>query len=217
MKTNYFYLGALLVCFASCTKKEEVKVVEKDVAVEKDAVPSENTPLQPMDSVAMMKAWQEYATPGEMHKMLANDTGSWDEEVTMWMSPDGKPSTSKMTAETKMILGGRYQESRHKGTFEGMPFEGISTVAYNNASKEYNSTWIDNMATGIMTMNGKYDEATKSINFTGECVDPMTKKTKKIRQVMTMIDANTQKMESYDITPDGKEYKSMEIKMNRKK
>jgi len=218
MKTNYFYLGALLVCLASCSKKEEVKVVEEDVVVKKDSVSSENETPQPMDSVAMMKAWQEYATPTEPHKRMASEVGTWTEDMTFWMSPDDKnPQKNTATVEIKMILGGRYQEQKHKGKVMGMDFEGISVLAYNNASGEYTSTWIDNMATGLMVGTGKFDEATKSTTFLGEMTDPLTKKSKKTRQIITIVDDNTQKIESYDTTPEGKEFKSMEILMKRKK
>jgi hypothetical protein len=45
----------------------------------------------------------------------------------------------------------------------------------------------------------------------------MTKKSKKVKETFAVIDDNTQMMEMFDTTPDGKEYKSMEIKLTRKK
>jgi len=216
MKTKFIYLSALLVMLAAC-KKEESKTETTVISTPTDTVAVTETALQPMDSVAMEKAWQEYATPNDKHKMLADEAGSWTEDVTMWYAPDAKPMTTKMTAEVKMSLGGRFQTSVHKGNFMGMPFEGMNTVAYNNASGKYAQTWIDNMATGIMYMEGTYDESTKTINFSGECVDPLTKKSKKMRQTYAVVDKDTRKMESFDNTPDGKEYKSMEIIMKRKK
>ncbi|TPD67232.1 DUF1579 domain-containing protein [Flavobacterium microcysteis] len=215
MKANYIYLGALLLCLTAC--KKEVKV-EETKTVAKDSVPAETVKSEPMDSIAMQKAWQEYMTPGEMHKKMAADVGTWDEELTFWMGPDDRlPHKSNATANTKMILNGLYQESVHTGNMMGQPFEGRSTLAYDNAAKQYVSTWIDNMGTGIMVMKGNYDEASKTIKMEGEVTDPMTKKTKKIREVITVVDPNTQKMEMYDMTPDGKEFKSMEIMLKRKK
>lgn len=216
MKTNYLYLGALLICLSSC-KKEETKVETTTVKTDTTAV-EETAPAAPMDSVAMQKAWEEYATVGEPHKVLSGDVGTWTEDLTFWMGPEDKnPQKHTATADIKMILGGRYQEQRHTGKMMGMDFEGISTMAYNNASGEYTSTWIDNMGTGMMIASGKYDEASKTIQLSGEMVDPMTKKLKKFREVMTIVDADTRKMESYDTAPDGKEFKSMEIIMKRKK
>lgn len=164
---------------------------------------------------AEMKAWQAYMTPGEVHKMLASSDGMWNEDITMWMDP-AKPATkSTATAENKMILGGRYQQSTHKGSFNGQPFEGMSLLAYDNAKKMFMSTWIDNMGTGIMNMEGKWDPATKTINFKGKSFDPTTGKDINVRETFSIVDNNTQKMEMY-MANDGKEFKSMEIMLTRK-
>lgn len=166
---------------------------------------------------AMMKAWEAYATPGDMHKELAKEVGTWTSESTMWMKPnDPNPMKSKGTAEIEMAYGGRYQIGKHKGEFMGMPFEGTSTVAYNNASKKFESTWVDNMGTGVMFMTGTYNPKTKTTTFTGICTDPITGKDKKYRETYTIVDDNTRKMEMFDTDPSGKEYKSMEMVIKRK-
>ncbi len=72
-------------------------------------------------------------------------------------------------------------------------------------------------STGIMVMRGNYDEASKTFRMEGEVIDPVTKKMKRMREVITMVDENTQKMEMYDTGYDGKEFKNMEIIMKRKK
>ena len=162
-----------------------------------------------------MKAWQDYMTPGDVHKMIASSDGTWNEEVTMWMTPGAPPSKSTATAENKMILGGRYQQSTTTGSFNGMPFEGQNLLAYDNAKKVFLSTWIDNMGTGMMEMQGTWDNASKTINFTGTAVDPMTGKDMNIRETFTLVDNNTQMMDMY-ATQDGKEYKTMEVKFTRK-
>lgn len=218
MKANYICLGALFLCLTSCKKEVTIK---EEVINKVDTVPElKETEItsEPMDSLAMQKAWEEYATVGEPHKILAGDVGTWTENLTFWMGPEDKnPQKHTATADIKMILGGRYQEQRHKGKMMGMDFEGISTMAYNNASGEFTSTWIDNMGTGMMIASGTYDESTKTINLSGEMVDPLTKKMKKFREIMTIVDADTRKMESFDTSPNGKEFKSMEILMKRKK
>jgi hypothetical protein len=213
MKLKFLSLIAI-ISLVSCGKKEETKT---DTTTVTDTVKVEETPITIPDSATIAKAWNDYMTPGEPHKMLALENGTWNEEMTMWMEPGAEPMKNTMTAESKMIYGDRYQETIHKGDFMGMPFEGKSTLAYNNASQEYTSTWIDNMSTGIMVITGKYDEATKTINFSGTTVDPVTKKEKPIRETYTIVDDNTRKMEMFDVDFSGKEYKSMEIIMTRKK
>jgi hypothetical protein len=163
----------------------------------------------------MMKSWKAYMTPGEVHKMLSKSNGVWLEEVTMWMDPSAPPTKSKAKATNKMILGGRYQESKHIGTMDGMPFEGCSTLGYDNAKKVFQSTWIDNMGTGTMFMEGTWDEATKTIHFKGKCVEPMSGQDMMVREEFTIIDDNNQKLEMYMTMPGQPEMKSMEITLKR--
>jgi len=167
------------------------------------------------NEAAAQKAWMAYMTPSNAHQMLAKSNGEWNEEMTMWMEPGAEPVKSTATAVNKMILGGRYQHSTHTGNVMGMPFEGVAITGFDNIKKVYVSTWIDNMGTGIMYSEGKWNEATKSVEFKGTGVDPMSGKELKIRQVMKIVDDNTETMEMFT-TVDGKEFKSMEIKMTRK-
>lgn len=165
----------------------------------------------------MMKAWQTYMTPTEVHKMIAQSDGEWVGEVSQWMTPDAKPTISKCISTNRMVMGGRYQVSDFKGEFMGMPFEGMSTLAFDNAKKVFISTWIDNMGTGLMVMQGTWDDKTKSINLKGTMVDPMTGKDTKAEEKFTLIDDNTQMMEMFAPRPDGKGmFKTMVIKFSRR-
>ena len=47
-------------------------------------------------------------------------------------------------------------------------------------------------------------------------VDPVTGKEKKIKEIITYIDVDNQKMEMFDINADGKEFKTMEILSKRR-
>ena len=169
------------------------------------------------EQAAMMKKWEEYMTPGDIHTMLAKSSGDWNQEVTMWMDPAAPPTKSTATCTNTMIMGGRYQQSIHKGNFDGMPFEGMSIVGYDNAKKMFVSSWVDNMGTGIMTLEGKYDPATKTTTYRGKQIDPMTGKDTDIREEYTIVDDNTHTMAMYMTPAGGKEYKSLDIKLTRKK
>lgn len=204
---NLFFAACTAFLFIACDKvKMDVKTMKSEE-------------WKPVDSATANKAWMEYATLGEMHKMLAKSDGIWNGANTTWMENGGKPITSTSEATNKMIFDGRYQVSEHKGNFMGMPFEGMSIVGYDNAKKKFVSTWIDNMGTGIMSTEGDWNASTKSIEFKGKMTDPARPgKDCDIREVFTFIDDNTQKLEMYG--PDsktGKEYKTMEILFTRKK
>lgn len=98
----------------------------------------------------------------------------------------------------------------------GMPFEGMSLLGYDNAKKIFTSTWIDNFGTGTMTLEGTWNVATKSIEFKGKAVDPMTGKDMAVKELVKFTDNDNQEMQMYEMR-NGTEIKTMEIKFTRKK
>jgi Protein of unknown function (DUF1579) len=189
MKTKHTLIfGSLL--FLSCS-------LFAQEAVKKDVARPEPTKEE--------KAWMDYMTPGPMQQMLAKSNGDWSEELTFWMTPGAEPTKAVAKCFNSMILGDRYQVSTSTGDMMGMPFEGRSTVAYDNVKKLFQSTWIDNMGTGIVFMEGPYDAATKTVTLKGKMVDPMSGKIENARQTMKFVDDNNQIMEMY-VTKDGKEH-----------
>jgi hypothetical protein len=223
MKRILFACMATAMIATACnneTKNTDAAKDSNSTAMEKDKPADAKDQSYTMpDSATMMKNWEAYATPSDVHKMMASWDGNWTGENTMWHAPGAPPQTSKSTAVNKMLMGGRYQESVHKGDMMGMPFEGRSTLAYDNARKEFISTWVDNMGTGVMVMRGKWDDASKSMNLSGTCVDPSAGNGREmtVREVFKIVDDNHQVMEMYGPAPDGKEFKMMEIKFTRNK
>lgn len=65
-------------------------------------------------------------------------------------------------------------------------------------------------------MEGVWDAQSKTANFTGVSYDPMSGKDMKVRQVFKWIDDNTQMMEMFS-EQNGKEVKTMEIRLKRKR
>ncbi len=214
MKKKLLTVLAVVAIMAACKKAEDKAIDTTPSTADTTAVIETAAPA--MDSAAVAQAWEKYMTPGEAHKFLAMDSGNWDVEMTFWQAP-GQPATkANVTASGKMILGGRYQQTTFSGSMMGMPFEGISTVGHDNATGKMVSTWMDNMGTGIMYMNGVYDQGSNQVEFKGEVTDPVTGKNKPSREIYTIVDNNTRKMEMFDIGADGKEFKNMEILMKRK-
>jgi Protein of unknown function (DUF1579) len=175
------------------------------------------TAAPPMDSAAMMKAWMDYATPGAMHTWMAKTNGTWEAEVSQWMDSKAPPTKVKATNVQTSSMGGRYVIGKFTSNMMGQPFEGMSTMGYDNAKKMFVSTWVDNMSTGITHMTGTYDEATKMMNLKGHQTDPATGKDSEIREEMKMIDDNTYTMTMYGPGMDGKEMKFMEGTFKKKK
>jgi hypothetical protein len=177
------------------------------------------------DESQMMAMMMEMAKPGENHKVLARGVGTWTYAVKMWMNPDpnAAPLESSGTTVARETLGGRFIITEHSGKMQmpgadgkmaDMEFKGMSTEGYDNMKKKFVATWIDNMGTGIMTLEGTYDAATKSLTYLAEYeMMPGTKT--KIREVIKIKDNDHRLMEWYE-DRGGTEVKTMEITYTRK-
>lgn len=220
MKKSTLLICTAALLFAACNnEKTSGETTEKTTdSVSKAADVKTETYVMP-DSATMMKNWQEYSTPGEAHKMMASWDGNWNADISMWYAPGTPPEVSKSTAINKTIMDGRYQVSNVKGNMMGMPFEGMSVLGYDNAKKIFINTWIDNFGTGMMKLEGSWDEASKSLLLKGKCVDPSAGNGREtdVRQVLKIIDADNHLLEMFGPGPDGKEFKMMEAKYTRKK
>jgi Protein of unknown function (DUF1579) len=211
-----FALATLTAC-GNGASNDATKTAKVDTPVASPATAKKETPPPPppMDSATAAKKYMEYMTPGDMHKMLASSVGTWTAEYTMWEKENGPAQKSTGTCENKMILGGRYLQSTNKSVMMGMPFEGIGTLAYDNGTKKFINTWMDNMGTGVMIMEGNYDTTTHTMSLKGTWDDPIKGKMD-VREVCKFPDGKHQEMEMWGNVAGGKEYKWMEMKMVKK-
>lgn len=215
--SNLLVITGLLLWSCNDAEKKSTEATG-DMSTDTNTVTTtEPVVAAPMDSATIAKNWEAYMTPTDVHKMMASWDGKWNGTVSMWQSPGSTPEISQESTTNSMLMGGRYQQGIHAGTMMGQPFEGRSLLAYDNARRTFISTWIDNMGTGLMVMEGPWDETTKSITMKGMAVDPSagTGKQVPVREVFKVIDDKTQLMEMYGNAPDGKEFKMMKIKYTR--
>ena len=186
--------------------------------------PKDKATGQPKES-EMMAMMMEMAKPGENHKMLAEGVGAWDYHVKAWMSPDrnAAPTQSSGTAVTRAVLDGRFFISEHTGKMQmpgsdgkmtEMDFKGMGTEGYDNVKKKFVATWIDNMGTGIMGLEGTYDSATKTFTYRGE-YEMMPGMKIKIRELIKVVDGNHRIFEFFE-DRGGTEVRTLEIGYTRK-
>jgi hypothetical protein len=185
----------------------------------KDEKPADKQPSE-SDMMAMMT---ELAKPGENHKMLEEAVGSWSYTVKFWMSPDAPAMESKGTTVARSVMGGRYVITDHTGKMQmpgtdgkmmDMEFKGMAVEGYDNSKKKFVSSWIDNMGTGIMNMEGTYEPTTKTLTYLGE-YEMMPGMKTKVRETIKITDKDHRTFEFYE-DRGGKEVKTMEMTYTRK-
>lgn len=167
---------------------------------------------------AAMAALMAAGSPNEHHKALEPLVGKWTYAMQWWMAPNAAPEAMTGTSENSFTMGGRFLKQKVKG--DPIPdhpaFEGLSFIGYDNLRKEYRSIWLDNMSTSMAQGTGQYDAATKTLMLQGDFSCPMTGETHRwYRDALTLVDADHSTYVSYSKTPEGKEYKAMEIRYTR--
>lgn len=164
----------------------------------------------------MMKKAEAAGTPGAAHKALEPLVGDWNAEVKVWMAPDGPPTVTKATAKSTWAMNGRFVQQEFNGEFMGKPFRGLSFTGYDNARKQYNNVWLDDMHTSLFTSEGGGENSGKVITLEGKYDCPMTgEKDKASKQVIRIINHDKHIYEMHD-PGKGAHSKTMEITYSRK-
>jgi len=189
------------------------------LAADQDAPKKDGKPSE----AEMMAMMTELAKPSENHKLMEGLVGTWSYKVKWWMSPEAAPSESTGTSVGRAVMGGRYFISDHTGKMEmpgpdgkmmEMEFKGMAVEGYDNVKKKFVSTWIDNMGTGIMNLEGTYDADAKTFTYNGE-YEPMPGMKTRMREVIKVTDKNHRTFEFFE-DRGGKEVRTMEINYTRK-
>ena len=235
MKSSVLFIGIALgagVLGASTfapvqSTKDLTKDVAKDVVKDAKEKVREKVPAAPVAPAAgdemakMMAAFEKAANLGPEHHRLAKLAGTWDLVVEMWMAPGTPSSKSNAVMTADMILGGRYLRAQVIGeSFAGPQapkFEGMLIEGFDNVSKRWTTTWIDNMGTGVMRAEATAPADAKKLEWIGTANDPLTGKPKATREVQTFDGDDRWTSEMYDKGPDGKEFVTMKIMYTRQK
>ena len=201
--------------FRSMLKGLGVGMLLAGVALAQEKKAEEKKAAGPPDEKAAMEAMQKAATPGDAHKKLEPLIGTFDVKVKMWMDPSKPAEESTGTSQNTWVLGNRFVETKHEGTFMGQPFSGIGYTGYDNVTKRYVGTWMDTAGTGMMVSKGTM--AGNVMRASSSMPDPMSGKMTTMTMKTTLVDNDHYTMEMWGPGPDGKNYKMMEIAYTRKK
>jgi uncharacterized protein DUF1579 len=211
MKSRSLF-AAIALC--ACTAGIAAALTIQDKGKEK---PAEKPKAAPASAPMMDPKMIAYMTPGAEHKMLESKAGKWHGKGKFWQTPDGQPMESEMDTEYTMSMGRFLTDTTHSDMM-GMPFEGHGVTGFDNMKKKYVATWMDNMGTGILSMEGTYDAASKTMTLSGDCPDPMAGKATPMKMITKENDANSFVMEMQCTdAKSGKLFKCMEITYTRAK
>ena len=200
--------------------KEPAKQPAKQPADKAPAMPAKKDAADKHDdkkvpAMPSMEDMAKMSTPGEHHKLMEKFEGAWLTKSKFRLAPDQPWTESAGTCYSKMWYGGRFLHTTYKGDMMGQEFKGLGLMGYDNIAKEYQSTWIDDMSTGIIMLTGAYDASSKTFTLAGECSCPTTGGKKRMKEVIKLTSADSYSMDFYDVDEKGKEFVSMVITYTR--
>jgi hypothetical protein len=164
------------------------------------------------DKAEMMKKMEAAGTPGPAHKALEAFVGNWKAEVKCWCEPGAAPNVSQATAKASWTLNGHFLEEEFHGEMMGKPFTGRSLMGYDNIKQTFNTVWVSDMQTSILTSEGKGENGNKVITLAGKSNCPATgRKDIPIKTVFRVLSPDKHVFEMFNDSA-----KTMEITYTRK-
>jgi hypothetical protein len=164
---------------------------------------------------AEMAKWMELAVVGEHHTALADYEGTWNVSGKTWMDGEQPPMDSKGTSVNRLVLGGRFLESRYDSEFMDTPFQGIGISGFDNFKKKHISFWIDSMGTMMAFTEGTCEGHCAVVTEHGEWPNVTGDGVKPYRMVTRRVGRDEYRVEMFEPGPDGKELKRMELVFTR--
>lgn len=105
------------------------------------------------------------------HAALAEDVGTWDYTMKMYMEPGKPPMIMKGTHTATLMPGGLWLMEDWKAT-DGS-FNGHMVIGYDTFKKSYRGTWVDSWSTSPFTIDGNYNAEKKEMVCKVAGLDPM--------------------------------------------
>jgi Protein of unknown function (DUF1579) len=151
----------------------------------------------PEQKKAMQQAMVEKMQPAAEHKTLAALEGKWSIDVLYRMG-DGPTMKARGVATNRMILGGRFLESRATSNNPAGPglddanVESLTIYGFDRRTGDYTIVGFDTMGTYWVSAAGKMSER-KSIVMSGETLDDHagSKEIRKYDMVLRVVDPDT--------------------------
>jgi len=156
-----------------------------------------------------------YVTPSAVHLRLERYSGMWDAELRLFPGSGGPTQTFALKAESGMILDGRFLQTRLFGLMQGMLFEELATLGFDNASQRFTRNAIHTFGTGSLVTSGTWLEPDRVIELHGESIHPSTGATIRVRQRLTFESSDAIVFETFEQLANSPESKTLEHRLTR--
>jgi hypothetical protein len=168
-------------------------------------------------AAANAKAIESAMTPGEGQKRLDPMIGTFDVKIRTWVDPSKPPVESQATSVSAWVLGNRYIQSMLSGYVLDEPFNGIGYIGYDNASKTYQTAWMDTGSTGITWYTGRMGASGKTAIMKASVTNPLTAKPTPVELRLSIAENGNHVTEIWGLGHGTKLFKMMELRYTKTK
>lgn len=172
----------------------------------------------------MMENFAEATTMNAHHSKMKMFVGEWDVVAKHWMQPGTEPNVSKAESDCELVMGGRYVRQTYEGIIEfpdatgkmtKHDFKGESMMGYDNVKKQYVSTWVDTMSTGIWMEHGQWDDKENGFVMYSDFIDPMTRQPARTKSIHKFMGKDKMVSEMHKMNGPGQWFKELELTYTR--
>lgn len=157
----------------------------------------------------------ELMMPCEEHKLFNQLVGKWEQEYKFYVAPGTEPTTSKGKAESELILGGRFLQTKASGEAMGTVIESLGLMGFDRRFNKYTAYGFDTMGTYVVNPKGDYNSSSKILTLTGKNYEMMLNDYSDYRMVYYLDKVDEYKFELYFTFPGKEEVKYLEILSKR--
>ena len=150
--------------------------------------------------------------PAYLFKKL---TGRWEGSSKTWFEPGKLADESHIRGEFTTVFEGQFLRHTYQGFIEGKPRHGEEMMAFNPITRLFQVAWVDNfhMSTAIMLLQGRATDLGFSVQ--GEYDVGENQPRCGWRSELVLHDENHLTLTAFNITPEGREAKAVEVHYQR--